>query len=368
MKGLVLVADDLTGALDAAARFTGACGKVPVHLDAASVPPSGPNRAFVVPTRDAGAGEALAMTRAALPLLHGAETAFRKIDSLLRGHWAIEIAATLQGGGFDRAVLAPAFPALGRTVRDGFVHVASRDGIMRRIGVDMVAALGAAGVDAARAATPEAMVPGVRALVCDAADEAAMLAIAAAGRALPGRTLWCGSAGLAGALAGRAPAVAAQRRAPLLMIVGSTHPVMLAQLAALRSGAQMPEIRVGGDVPAAAAAIAAALAQRGRALVLFDLAQGIDPAAAAARIDAAIGRLVPALAAPATLIASGGETLLSIMRAAGADSLTVRGEALPGIPVSTIEGGAWRGVALASKSGAFGAPETLLRLLGGAAS
>lgn len=364
MKGLVLVADDLTGALDAAARFTGACGPLPVHPGTDA--PGGAG-AYVVPTRDAGPHEALAMTRAALPLWRDAGTAFKKIDSLLRGHWALEIAAALEGGGFDRAVLAPAFPALGRTVRDGFVHVAAGEAAARRVEVDMAAALGAAGVDAVRVTAPEAMAAhGAQALVCDAADEAAMLSIADAGRALPGRTLWCGSAGLAGALAGCAPVAAPRLPAPLLMMVGSNHPVMLSQLAAL--GADMPEIRVGADAPAAAAPIAAALEREGRALALFDLPAGLAAAEAAARIDAAIGQLVPALAAPAALIASGGETLLSIVRAAGAVSLTVRGEALPGIPVSTIEGGAWSGVTVASKSGAFGAPDTLLRLLAGAAS
>ena len=52
---------------------------------------------------------------------------FKKIDSTLRGHPAEEIAAMLDVILADepapRVVLAPSFPAMGRTVRDGQVHV-----------------------------------------------------------------------------------------------------------------------------------------------------------------------------------------------------------------------------------------------------
>lgn len=366
MKGPVLVADDLTGALDAAARFTGACGPLPVYLGASSPgSPASAARAHVV----FGPDEALAMTRTALQLWRCGGTAFKKIDSLLRGHWAVEIAVALQGGDFDRVVLAPAFPALGRRVCNGFVYVTVKGRGADRVKINMAAALAAAGVDSVRVIAPEAMaVQRAPVLICDAADETAMLAIAAAGSRLPGRTLWCGSAGLAGALAGCSPVAAPQLSGPLLMIIGSNHPVMLSQLAALRAAASMPEIHVSADAPAAAALIAAALEREGRALALFNLPAGLDRKDAAAHIDAAVAQLMSALAPPATLIASGGNTLLSIMRAAGAASLTVEGEAQPGIPVSKIEGGAWKGVSVISKSGAFGERDTLLQLLEGIGS
>jgi D-threonate/D-erythronate kinase len=45
----------------------------------------------------------------------------------------------------------------------------------------------------------------------------------------------------------------------------------------------------------------------------------------------------------------------------GARSLVVTGEPMPGIAVSTLEGGRWPGATVLSKSGAFGAPDLLVR-------
>ena len=59
---------------------------------------------------------------------------------------------------------------------------------------------------------------------------------------------------------------------------------------------------------------------------------------------------------------AGGETLRGLCIALGAESLVVQGRAVPGVPVSRINGGAWDGVTIVSKSGAFG-HATLLREL-----
>ena len=46
---------------------------------------------------------------------------YKKIDSTLRGNWAAEVAALTRIAG--PAIVTPAFPATGRTVRDGRVFV-----------------------------------------------------------------------------------------------------------------------------------------------------------------------------------------------------------------------------------------------------
>src|SRR5690606_24619914 len=51
--------------------------------------------------------------------LHGADLAFKKIDSLLRGGTADEIVACLRSGRFRSAIVAPAFPAQDRVTRLG---------------------------------------------------------------------------------------------------------------------------------------------------------------------------------------------------------------------------------------------------------
>ncbi len=54
---------------------------------------------------------------------------------------------------------------------------------------------------------------------------------------------------------------------------------------------------------------------------------------------------------------------MRLCRALDAEGLSVVGELTPGIPVSILEGGAWAGVAVVSKSGGFGAPSVLLDII-----
>ena len=79
------------------------------------------------------------------PLLDGGAPAFKKIDSLLRGHVALELAACMRR--FDHCVLAPAFPFQGRITRDGRQLVRTGD-VWRDTGVDLPAELRALGVEA----------------------------------------------------------------------------------------------------------------------------------------------------------------------------------------------------------------------------
>ena len=67
------------------------------------------------------------------------------------------------------------------------------------------------------------------------------------------------------------------------------------------------------------------------------------------------------------LVVAGGDTLYRLCRATGAESLAAIGEWSPGVPVARIVGGAWPGAALISKSGAYGDPDLLVRILDNAA-
>ena len=132
---LRLLADDLTGALDSAARFVPLVGPVPVSWRVDDLPATA---AIDAGTRDRDAATAQATMERLVPLLRGATIAFKKIDSLLRGHVAIELAACMRH--FDHCVLAPAFPFQGRITRNG--RQLARDGDhWRDSGVDLPAAL-----------------------------------------------------------------------------------------------------------------------------------------------------------------------------------------------------------------------------------
>jgi uncharacterized protein YgbK (DUF1537 family) len=64
---------------------------------------------------------------------------------------------------------------------------------------------------------------------------------------------------------------------------------------------------------------------------------------------------------------AGGETLRAVCHALGAARLDVDGQVIPGVPCSIMRGGRWDGIRVVSKSGAFGDPGLLSRLLNGEA-
>ncbi|MGH6904012.1 MAG: four-carbon acid sugar kinase family protein, partial [Geminicoccaceae bacterium] len=109
-----IVADDLTGALDAAAPFVATTGPLPVFWAMPSQPTPGGSFVLDSETRDASAPR-----NDWIDGFKGADLAFKKIDSLLRGRTVEEIAACLKSGLFASALIAPAFPAQQRITRGG---------------------------------------------------------------------------------------------------------------------------------------------------------------------------------------------------------------------------------------------------------
>ncbi|MGH7043815.1 MAG: four-carbon acid sugar kinase family protein, partial [Acetobacteraceae bacterium] len=223
MTALRVLADDLTGALDAAACVVGGAGPVPTVWKPPVVLPW--PAAIDAGTRALPGPQARALTARLALVLDGAEPAFRKIDSLLRGHVAAELAACLRW--FDHCVVAPAFPAQGRVTAGGRQFRAEA-GTWQDVGVDLAAALAAEGVRVRPCRPGEPAPEG--ASLWDAETDAELDAVVAEGRALPGRVLWCGSAGLAGALAGHGTVPVPLLPGPVLALIGSDHPVSVAQL------------------------------------------------------------------------------------------------------------------------------------------
>jgi uncharacterized protein YgbK (DUF1537 family) len=225
MSRLRILADDLTGALDTAAQFTPSEGPVPTLWGPTPFLPW--PAAVDAGTRELDAAEAFALTEQLAAVLDGADPAFKKLDSLLRGHPAAEIAACLEG--FDHCVIATAFPAQGRITRDGRQFV-SDGSDWRLVGPDLRIELAERGI-AVRLRRPGESAPeGIS--LWDAASDSALDQVVAECRCLPGRVLWCGTAGLAGALAGRLPVPKPLLANPVLALIGSDHHVSIGQLSA----------------------------------------------------------------------------------------------------------------------------------------
>ncbi|MCF4129538.1 four-carbon acid sugar kinase family protein [Methylobacterium sp. SyP6R] len=350
MPILRLIADDLTGTLDTAAGFTGLVGPIEAAWIGGALPARG-SLALDTGTREREVPDAARVVASAAPMFAGADLAFKKLDSLLRGPWAAELAACLGDG--RPVIVAPAFPYQGRVTRDGR-QVARTGSGWEPVSGDIAETLRAAGVPARRAAVADGLVPGVA--VYDAAEDGDLDRIAALAHGAP--VLWCGSGGLAGALARRAPAPGdARLHGPVLGLFGSDRPETENQLA------HCPEHRLVLDETTPTGVVADRLATDDAALVSLSLPAGLARDEAAERIAAAFGRLARALPPPGTLIVAGGETLKALCLALRTEGLVVTGQVAPGLPRSRMRGGLWDGTTVISKSGAFGTPPVWRDLL-----
>ena len=318
-----IIADDLTGACDSAARATLA-GWRPLVLPAGMLGGTGPDSAdsetghtlVVVSTatrRQPREQAAKAVGEVARALLaRGVFPCFKKIDSTLRGPWAAEVAALRQVIGAQVVAVAPAFPACGRIVRDGTVYAEGEP-----VGA-LAPALAAAGVGDA--------------LIQDAESDQELAAFVESVVQRRATVLWVGSAGLARFAFGRAPAgeSAAESQPPSsalaarwLIVAGSTHAATLAQVEAARAA--------GGDAVGAAVEV--------------------------------VSQVPKALERDTGLFLIGGDTAEGAVGALEVEALEVFGEVLPGVATGRLLGGRAHGVPFLSKAGGFGQPDALTRAI-----
>lgn len=363
MPAIRIIADDLTGALDSAVRFCGDAGPLPVAWRLDAVPDSG-HMALSTETRalDENAAAARAAD-AARALFEANHLCFKKIDSLLRGHVVAELAAVVQAGGFDAVVLAPAYPALGRITRAGrqYLRSASTDGI-EPVGPDLTAAFARAGLACFGAAEQARHSQQPAVWLADVETDRDLAQTVANARDWNRRILWCGAGGLAGALAQESEPEIHPQPGALLIVCGTRHAVASSQIAEL---AELDSEGVVACRPGFEAEAARALHRRietGRWAALTPDLPSLTEAEAALSIEAMLARLLPTIDRPDAMFVMGGETLHACCNALGARRLVVHGSLEAGIPVSTLEGGAWDRMTVYSKSGAFGDAGTIAAL------
>ncbi len=340
---LFLLADDLTGACDAAAPFlhTGAAVRVWIGASAA-FPAAEPVQAFDTASRELGPAEAadlLLRTVSALPATPGRRI-FKKIDSALRGPIAAEVLAVHRALGTRAVLFAPAFPAAGRIVRNGVLHLSDATGSSTP---QPLLSLFPSSLHAAAALIPtpdqlaHAVSAGKALLLCDSATQQDLAALAAAAEAIPG-LLYAGSAGLATALASLAPQqipYASFPRVPrTLVLAGSPHPV---------TALQLERLGLAGPAPnETAVRILRIPCEPADATFIRDTFVSFDPQA---------------------ILLTGGETALLAIRALGAHSILLRGEFASGVPWGIAQGGLLEGRIVITKSGGFGTPHLLCDIL-----
>ena len=118
-----IVADDLTGACDAAACFAPGNGPVAV-LVSPEHHALHPAMQTVINTQSRllKPEEARAVLRSVGKHLSGKPVIFKKIDSALRGPVGAELAGLIEGSGERTIFLSPAIPGIGRTTKDGIIY------------------------------------------------------------------------------------------------------------------------------------------------------------------------------------------------------------------------------------------------------
>ena len=339
-----ILADDLTGALDSAAPFARPDQPVMVVWHQEGRRPI----ATAIDTASREECEAVSARRhrELAAWLFSAAVPFKKIDSLLRGHVGADIAALAAAAPVSRLVIAPAFPHQRRVTRDGRQW---RHGEPEPVGPDLSTDLVRRGVSPDRGTA-----------LRDAASDGDLDALVESEAARPGPILWVGSGGLAAALARRArPGPGPDRprlEEPVLALIGSDHPATHEQI--VRAGATHVVL---GDDGAGRAMVIARLG-RGLPCVATAAVQG-DRREAGTRIARAFSRLLADCPRPGLLFVSGGETLRGVADALGARGLNVEGALEPGLPISRLVGGRWEGLAVVSKSGGFGTPDSLRAII-----
>jgi len=328
------LADDLTGALEAAAKFAGrGLGARVTTQVAVSGPPEVPVLVIDTETRHLPAEDARAVVRETTEsaLRFAPWLVYKKTDSTLRGNIAAEFRALLECMPHRSLVYAPSYPEMSRTVKAGRLFVGGLPVHETVYAQDLL--------NPVRESDIRIVLHGVPATVLDGESNADVLAAARSITAVDPPLLAAGPAALAAALAQCVPSLrcgdlrALPQMPRCLVVNGSLHPASLAQIDFARAHCCF----VGGwryldDGPVDARLNRAGqTAERVRGLIETSPIDG--------------------------LIVFGGDTAFGIHRVLGGQPFEAWSEVLPGVPLSRCGDLFW-----VTKAGGFGAPDILCEL------
>jgi D-threonate/D-erythronate kinase len=342
--------------------------------------------AMTTDTRNRSRQDAARIVGAAVAAIRAAGIAhiYKKIDSTMRGQVRAELEAVLDNWSpRTTAVVCPAFPALGRTVRGGELRVNDVPVAKTALAADPVTPvteshiptlIGGAHVASAVTDPPDRLAECItrsgRIVVLDAASDDDLGRIADAVVLLGGDAVAVGSAGLARHLAVRWRATEAA--APAIVIVTSLQETARRQAAAVEADGALrfePTARELADDAAWASVsdrLLAKLNERQSTVLLVapaDRTQDL-PAELIPRRFAALAASIVA-ARPnggiSGIAVTGGDGARALVNALGASGIALRDEITTGVPVGTLTGGRAEGLPIATKAGGFGGDDTLVR-------
>lgn len=409
MTELLIIADDLTGAIDAAASCIGAGAEVLTACPESLAEELGPNAPRVLSvnaaTRHLSAAEARACVQrlVADARAAGVRLVVKKTDSVLRGNVGAELEGALDASGVAAAHFIPSFPAMDR-VTVGGVHRASgvpvaesplgHDPFEPVLSSDIPSIIAATScISTVVVAEDEPVPAGAHGVIAydaatDAAIEKRLLEVLCATER-DSMVLLAGCAGVVGALAQvfqlpPAPRSVAPRSGSLLAFCGSVNAVSVGQCAHARQAgapsiALAPRMLLDKTWPASTGFLQVAhevsTALAAHRLVVVDastrstpedlaaagIAPGADVRPLIARSLGAIAAGLLTCAQVENIMVMGGDVLLEMLETLRVPRLSLVAQVAVGVVVFEATVGPSH-VRIVSKSGGFGEPDMFLRV------
>ncbi len=415
MIELCVIADDLTGAMDTGAQFAKRGVPTWVSLAGKAADPEiepGVN-VLVLDTEsrhvDAGEAARRVLKAAGTARAAGAIRFYKKIDSTLRGNIGAELEALLRGVGRTVLFLIPAFPKCGRYTVGGTQYVEGRPVHETRFGADPRNPLKSSHIPdriGEQSGLPVHIVPiepseplfpriagasGIIVFDCTGDRDLRGIgrALAAAGRL----DVVAGSAGFAEQLPdllemGGEDVAIAPAVGPTLIVNGSANDVSFRQIACARTqgvaeivvppqvlfreaaikGPEGDEIvrQTGGILHQAGSVILRTAADRTELEAYLSVGRnrcgkGAPHSVAAGNLGALVERILSGCRI-GTVVVIGGDTLFGVVEGLGVSGIRLKGEFAPGVALGEIEFDG-RDLSVVSKSGGFGDPDFILKIL-----
>lgn len=397
---IAIIADDLTGASDTGVHLAKRGLSTAVLMDSGALPNNARQQVAVFDTdsRSVPASEAYARVRRVCEEIRSEPEfglIYKKIDSTFRGNIGPELDAAYDAFRPDFIAVAPAFPALGRTVKDGVLYIngaplhetdASRDpnnpigesrltALLKRQTEREVRSIGrnewTGGSDRLAERLRECAEQNIPYLLFDSETEEDLQRIAELVDRIGYKVLWAGSAGLANALADlyfRADAAPdpcpETAPGPVLLAVGSVSGRSRLQLEAVLKRPDVRAIKLNpanllaptsrqAELACAALLASTVYCRETSHIVLYSAGSPEDVAAAmkagerngmtAAQVSSSISGSLGEAAARIVrerqirkLVLTGGDTARQVCLRLGAKRLELLGELETGVPFGRL--------------------------------
>ena len=379
-----IIADDLTGAADSGVQFARAGYRTAVVFRGARTPDEDLDAVvFDTDSRTLRPSLGARYVSEAGRDARAARLVYKKFDSTLRGSVAAELSAALESTRRRRAVVAPAFPAAGRTTSGGVqivhgvpVHETEmrndprtpvREGHVPTLLENWSPSVGTLSVEDLRdSENVRRALERNEWTVADAERNADLEALV---RAVPDpeQVLWAGSAGLAQALGVVYPGpgvteVSLPKASSVLVVVGSLNRASRRQLGRIIERYGEVAVPVGpGSAGTVGEVVAAAREALSGGVCVAVHSSGRASSRARGQVMKSLAGAAAALSKEGlfdALVLTGGSTAVAVSRRLGASGIRLAGEVEAGVPVGTLIGPS--PYTVVTKAGGFGGADTLV--------